>query len=333
MPSRRSTLAVVCSIALAFPRSVGAQAMDKTRRIGILANGTNPAFEVLLETMRNEIGRLGYVEGPNVSYDFRHANGRLEHHPELAADLVRSKVDLIVTSGGPASAAASKATASIPIVFAIVADPVAIKLVSSMQRPGGNVTGVTNYDPEQFPRQIALLKEVLPRLSRIAFLSEDGLPGADDSGMIPDERRAFAAARAAGVEPQLVRIKGPKPDIEGALATIARERADALIVLEVPLVFREGKRIAELATTQRLPTLFPSSVTDAGALLFYGTSVFDNFARVPAMIDRIFKGTPAGEVPIEINARRRFVIDARTAQQLGIVVPEAVLARADKVIR
>jgi len=337
MSTRRSVLVrlvmgMTAGLGSSISSPLHAQVTAKMWRVGILANAATPGFEALLDGMRKELARLGYVEGQNIAYDFRHAGGQLDRMADLATELASSSVDIIVTSGGPASAAASKASSRIPVIFSIVADPVAIKLVTSMQRPGGNVTGVTNHDPEQATQQLSLLKEALPQLARVAILSEDGLPGADGSGMIPHERDYFSSASALGLKPQLVRIKGPTPDIEGALASAAKERADALILLEVPLAFRYGKQIAELATARRLPTLFPSSMSDNGATISYSTSVLENFARVPAMIDRIIKGTPVGEIPVEINSRRVLVVNVRTARQIGMPVPDAVLKRANRVI-
>ena len=334
MLARRSTLAVVLGLTWFLAPPCAAQSTATTLRVGFVSNNTNANFEAaVLGPMRKEFARLGYVDGQNISYDFRHVGGDLARHPELAADLVRSNVDLIVTAGGPASAAASKATSRIPIIFIIVADPVAIKLVDSMQRPGRNLTGITNDDPELAPRQLALLKEALPQLARVAILSEEGLPGADDSGLIPIERTHVAAAKSLGLQAQLVRLKGPTPDLVAAFAAMVKERADAVIVLEVPLALSSGGRIAEQAAAQRLPSLFPGSLPAAGGLFSYGTNVFDNFAYIPAMADRIFKGTPASEIPVVVNARRRLVANLRTAQQLGLTVPEAVLQRADQVIR
>ena len=332
MLTRRSALAVACSAALPFPFTAFAQA-QKTRRVAMVSNATNAFFESVLEAMRKQLGELGYVEDQDISYHFRHVSNQLAQHPELAAELVRSNPDLIVTVGGPATAAAAKATSVIPIVFILAAEPVSIGLIASAQRPGGNLTGVSNFDAEHAPQQMALLRDVMPQLARVAILGEDGLPGADASGMIPLERAHFAAARGAGLQPQLVRIKGPTPDYAAALSAMAKERADVLVALEVPLVLRDSKVIAERATEQKLATLFPASLGDAGALFAFGTSVFDNFAHVPPIIDRIFKGTPAGEVPVVFNTRRMLVANLGTAQRVGVTVPEAVLGRATRVIR
>lgn len=333
MGTRRNVLGQIATgSAWLVARPLHAQVTGSMKRVGILANAATPAFDALLANMRGELSRLGYVEGQNVAYEFRHAGGQLDRMAELAADLVRSNVDVIVTSGGPASAAARRATSRIPVIFSIVADPVAIGLVASMQRPGANVTGVTNHDPEQATQQLSLLKEVLPRIARVAMFSEDGLPGADGSGMIPHERDYVGAARSLGLRPQLIRMKGPTPDVEAALATATMEQAEAVVLLEVPLAFREARRIAELTTARRLPTIYPSSLGDAGAVIAYSTSVLDNFARVPAMIDRIFKGTPVGEVPVEVNARRVLIVNAKSARQIGLTLPDAVLRRADRVV-
>jgi putative ABC transport system substrate-binding protein len=325
-------MGMTAGLACSINSPLHAQMTGRVWRVGILANAVTPGTEALLDSMRKGLARLGYVEGQNIAYEFRHAGGQLERMASLATDLASSNVDIIVTSGGPASSAASTATSRIPVIFSIVADPVAIKLVDSMQRPGGNVTGITNHDPAQATQQFSLLKEALPQLARVAILGEDGLPGADGSGMVPLERDYFSAARALGLQPQLIRIKGPTPDLEEVLAAASRERADALILLEVPLAFRYGKQIAEVATARRLPTLFPSSLSDSGATISYSTSVLENWTRVPAMIDRIVKGTPVGEIPVEVNSGRVLVVNARTARQVGMAVPDAILKRADRVI-
>ncbi|MDM0106574.1 ABC transporter substrate-binding protein [Variovorax sp. J22R24] len=292
-----------------------------------------PLIEQYLGIVRQEFAKLGYVDGKSIAFDIRFARGDLAKHPEFAADLVKDNVDAILTFGGPASAAAKNATSTIPIVFSVVTDPVALKLAASMQKPGGNVTGFTNLDPGQAASQIELLKEAIPSVTRIAILSEEGLPGADSNGLVPIERDNSGAAQARGLHAQVIRIKGPMPDYDGAFATMLKDNLQALIVLEVPQQIGNRKRIADLATKQKLPTVFPGGLSDAGGLLTYGTTVGDTYAGMPAVVDKILKGTPPGEIPVGVISRRELIVNATTAAEIGVAIPQPILSRADKVIR
>ena len=307
-----------------------AQQTTKIPRIGIMVNG-GPG--PVVEALKNDFAQLGYVEGQTIAFEPRYAQGQLGRHPELAADLVRLDVDAILTLGGPAARAAKDATAKIPIVFSIVTDPIALGLVASMDRPGGNVTGLTNLDPQQAARQMELLKEVFPALKRIAILSDADIPGADASGLAPIERSNVAAARALGLEPQVIKLKGPTPDFDGAFAAMKSEGAEAVLVLEVPVTLVHGKRIAERATAQRLPTMFPGGQKSADGVIAYGTTVADTWPRLPIIADRILKGARPGDIPVEAISRRQLIINLKTAREAGASIPAGVLARADEVIR
>jgi putative ABC transport system substrate-binding protein len=316
-------------IALSCGTSV-AQQTTKIPRIGIMVNG-GPG--PVVEALKKDFAKLGYVEGQTIAFEPRYAQGQLGRHPELAADLVRLDVDAILTLGGPAARAAKDATAKIPIVFSIVTDPIALGLVASMDRPGGNVTGLTNLDPQQAARQMELLKEVFPALKRIAILSDADIPGADASGLAPIERSNVAAARALGLEPQVIKLKGPTPDFDGAFAAMKSEGAEAVLVLEVPVTLVHGKLIAERATAQRLPTMFPGGQKSADGVIAYGTTVADTWPRLPIIADRILKGARPGDIPVEAISRRQLIINLKTAREAGVSIPAGVLARADEVIR
>ena len=307
-----------------------AQQTTKIPRIGIMVNG-GPG--PVVEALKKDFAKLGYVEGQTIAFEPRYAQGQLGRHPELAADLVRLDVDAILTLGGPAARAAKDATSKIPIVFSIVTDPIALGLVASMDRPGGNVTGLTNLDPQQAARQMELLKEVFPALKRIAILSDADIPGADASGLAPIERSNVAAARALGLEPQVIKVKGPTPDFDGAFAAMKSEGAEAVLVLEVPVTLVHGKRIAERATAQRLPTMFPGGQKSADGVIAYGTTVADTWPRMPIIADRILKGARPGDIPVEAISRRQLIINLKTAREAGVSIPAGVLARADEVIR
>jgi putative ABC transport system substrate-binding protein len=241
-------------------------------------------------------------------------------------------VDLILTFGGPATAAAKHATAAIPIVFLLVADPVAIGVATSIERPGSNATGVTNHDPRQPRKQFELLKEVLPALTRVTILSDADIPGGDASGLAPIERANVAAARGLRLEPQVFKVKGPNPDLEDVVAAVQGEGAEALLVLEVPVPIAHRKRIAELAAGRGIPTMFPGGLGDAGGLITDGTSVLDGLPRLPAIADKVLKGAKPADIPIEVIRRPALAINLATARQIDVTIPAAVLQRADTII-
>lgn len=301
----------------------------KVWRIGFMTNGVRgPDFDGL----RNGFARLGYAEGQSIIFEPRFAEHQLDRHPSLADDLVRLDVDLILTFGGQATFAAKKTTATIPIVFLLVADPVAIGVAASLERPGSNATGVTNHDPEQATNQFALLKEVFPELTRVAILSDADIPGAGAGGLAPIERVNDDAARAHGLRPQVFKVRGPNPDFADVFAAMERERAEALLMLEVPAPMLHRKRVAELAAGRRLPTIFPGSAADAGGLISYGTSVFDGLPRLPVIADKVLRGANPADLPIEVISRRVLVISLVTARAIGMGIPPRVLQRADNII-
>lgn len=300
-------------------------------RIGVLLNGSAPNNPATA-SLRSGLAQLGYVEGKTVLIEDRYAEGRLERMPALAAELVGLGVDVIATYGGPASSAALRATKTVPIVFAIVADPVALGFATTLERPGGNATGSTNDDPRQARLQLALLKEVLPKLQRIVILSDRDIPGADASGLAPIDRAAVAAAQELGLQSRVLQLRGPSPDLEAAFQAAAAEQADALLVLEVPVTLNHRKRIGELAVAQKLPSMGPAAYSDAGSLISYGTNVVDTWPAVPGTIDKILKGARPGDLPVHVVTRRELVVNARTARSIGLTLPGELLQRADRVI-
>ena len=301
----------------------------KVWRVGFMTNGGQGPE---LDGLRNGFAALGYVEGQNITFAPRFAEHQSDRHPSFAEELVRHDVDLILTFGGPATFAAKKATATIPIVFVLVADPVAIGVAASLDRPGANATGVTNHDPEQPTSQFALLKEVFPELTRVTILSDADIPGADGGGLAPIERINADAARAHRLRPQVCKVRGPHPDLEDVFAAMEKGRAEALLVLEVPAPMFHRKRVAELATARRLPTIFPGSVADAGGLITYGTSVFDGLRRLPVIADKVLRGAKPENLPIEVVSRRVLVLNLATARAIGVGIPPRVLQRADNII-
>ena len=333
MNTKRLTLATLAALATALTigsaQAQQAQQAAKVYRVGALFNRVpGPEFEVL----KTELARLGYVEGTNIVFEPRFAEGKLDRLPGFAAELVAINVDVIATYGGPPTAAARKATTTIPIVAQLVADPVAIGAAATLARPGGNVTGSTNHDPQRATRQLAILKEVFPKLARAAFLSDADIPGADASGFAPLERENIAAAEAMNIRPQTLKLRGPTPDLAVALDSVVAEKADVIVVMEVPVTILTQGRIVELATARRIPTMFWGGISDAGVLMSYGTSRLDTFKRMPLIVDKILKGAKPADTPFEIVTRQEFIVNLKVARELGVTIPPEVLKRADRVI-
>ncbi|SDC66372.1 putative ABC transport system substrate-binding protein [Cupriavidus sp. YR651] len=336
---RRTMLAGAAALTVGLTLAEGvshAQQASRVFRVGVLVNGgasvegkPNPQVEGL----RSGLAQLGYLEGKSVVYEARFPDGQLDRLPGLAVELVGIGVDVIATFGGPSTNAARRATTTVPIVAALVADPVAIGVAATLERPGSNVTGATNNDPELASRQLAILKAILPKLARVAILSDSDIPGADASGLAPIERSNVAAARAAGLTPQVLKIRGPKPDLETAFRAMTAEGAEVLVVLEVPATIRDRKRIAELATKQRLPTMFWGGASDSGCLLSYGTSFTASFPPLPGIIDKILKGARPAETPFAVISQRELSINLKTAGELGLTLPGELISRADLVIK
>jgi putative tryptophan/tyrosine transport system substrate-binding protein len=322
-----AVLALVASVAT-FPGGISqAQQAASVYRVRALFSRTpGPDFEMLKEGL----ARLGYVEGTNVVFEARFAEGKLDRLPGFAAELVARNVDVIATYGGPPTDAARKASTTIPIVAALVADPVAIGAAATLARPGGNVTGVTNHDPERAKRQLAILKEVFPKLARVAFLSDADIPGADANGFAPLDRDNNAAAAAMNIRPQTLKLRGPTPDLAVALDSVVSEKVEALVVMEVPVAILNRGRIAELATARRIPTMFWGGASDG--LMSYGTTIADTYPRMPLVVDKVLKGAKPADTPFEEITRRQFVVNLKVAHELGVTIPPEVLKRADRVI-
>jgi putative tryptophan/tyrosine transport system substrate-binding protein len=302
----------------------------KTYRVGVLINRALPNPQT--DSLRAGMAQLGYVEGTHVVYEIRAADGQLDRLPGLAAELVSQGVDVIVTYCGPPTAAARNATKTIPIVFTLVADPVAIGVAATLARPGGNLTGVTTSDADLPALQMALLKQLMPSLARVAILTDADIPGADASGWAPIDRSNAAAARAAGMTPQLLKVRGPQPDLDTAFTAMTSDAAQALVVLEVPAVFAMAKTVAEGATARRLPTMVWGGEGGAGAVMSYGTSLVATYPRMAVYVDRILQGAKPADTAIEVVAKHQLVINLKTARELGLTVPTELLKRADRVV-
>jgi putative ABC transport system substrate-binding protein len=314
--------------ALAAPIAAEAQAPAKVPRIGFLTPLSPTDNAHLLEAFRQGLRELGYVEGQNIAIEYRFGEGRPERLPPLAAELVRLKVDVIVATSPPAPEAAKQATSTIPIVFAVTADPVAEGLVASIARPGGNITGLTSISPELVGKQLELLKEVAPKISRVAVLQNPSNLG--HPFMLP---QAEGAARALEVQLHILPARTP-PEIEAAFAAMRRQRAGGVLVLRDGLFLAQRTQIAALAAKGRLPAVYGHrEVAEAGGLMAYGASVPLMYRRAATYVDKILKGARPADLPVEQPTRFELVINLKTAKALGLTIPQSVLVRADQVIR
>jgi ABC-type uncharacterized transport system substrate-binding protein len=270
---------------------------------------------------------LGYVEGETVIFEARGADGGSKRLATLATELVRLKVDVIVTSGSSAAQAARQATATIPVVTAS-GNPLELGLVASLARPGGNLTGVQTLSVELSPKRLEVARDVVPGASRLAILGD-----AESAVSLAGVRQTQVAAQPLGVQLHAVNVRRPD-ELDGALSGITRERSAILIVTPSPMFFGERRRLAELAVKHRLPTVFASAeYVEAGGLLAYGADLADGFRKAPAYVDKILKGARPGDLPLDQATKLRLVVNLRTARALGLAIPQSVLARAEEIIQ
>jgi putative ABC transport system substrate-binding protein len=293
-------------------------------RIGILSTA-NPRSAPFYQAFEQRLRALGYVEGQNIAFEYRDAEGKLERLPGLAADLVRLKVNVIVAATDAAKRAATKATTTVPIlIVGINYDPVALGYVASLARPGANITGVFFLFSELTAKRFELLKEMLPTINRVAVMSD--LFAADQLKTVE------AANRSIGLTLQKLELRNP-PDLEGAFKIAMRSKAEALFALETPLIFRARKEIAQLALKNRLPTSFAfREYVDAGGLVAYGANFSNMFRRVAEYTDKILKGAKPADLPVEQPTEFELVINLKTAKALGLTIPPSLLLRADQII-
>jgi putative ABC transport system substrate-binding protein len=321
-------LSVVATLILASVYLAEAQQPGKIPRIGFLSP-FSPGPDPRVEAFRQGLRDLGYMEGQNITIEYRWADGRFEQLPDLVAELVRLKVDVVVAAVTQASLAAKKATGTIPIVMVAVSDPVGSGLVASLARPGTNITGTSSMTAEVVGKQLELLKETLPKISRVAALWNPANP----VFQAIQRRETEVAARALGVQLHILEARGPD-EIDRAFAAMAKERTKALLVLGDPVFYSHRKRIADLAAKHRLPTVSGTrEYVEAGGLMAYGTSFSDMYRRAAYYVDKILKGTKPADLPVEQPMKFELVINLKTAKQIGLTIPQSVLYRADKVIR
>jgi putative ABC transport system substrate-binding protein len=310
--------------------TAAAQPKEKLPRVGYLNPGSpsDRLSQRRLEAFRQGLRDLGYVDGRNIVIESRWAEGQYDRYPALAADLVRSKVDVIVAQSGAATQAAQQATRTIPIVMSLVNDPVGSGLVASLAHPGGNVTGLTIMSPDLVGKQLQLLKEVVPAVSRVAVLRHP-----DNPASTAQSREAEVAARALGVRLQILEARGPH-EIDSAFAAMTRERAGALLIIPDVVFQIHRRQIAELAAERHLPSMYGGTTgyAEAGGLLDYGPNPLELKRRAATFVDKLLKGAKPGDLPVEQPTNFQLVINLTTAKAIGLTIPPSVLQRADQML-
>jgi putative ABC transport system substrate-binding protein len=323
----KTTVLTVCAVLLGLSSS--AQAQPTTiPRIGFLIASSPSAIAPRMDAFQEGLHELGYVEGKNVFIERRYADGKSDHLPALAAELVGLKVDVIVSSGPTATRPAKGATSTIPIVMTFDDDPVGSGFVASLARPGGNITGLSTLSPELSGKQLELLKEIVPKLSRVAVIGTSARQGTAQA-----LNEMELAAGTFKVKLQFLDVQNPK-DIETAFRATSKGRADALLVLQSPVFNSHRAEIADLAIKRRLPATYPRrEFVEDGGLMFYGVNVLDLDRRAATYVDKILKGTKPADLPVEQPKKFEFIINLKAAKQIGLTIPPNVLVRADKVIK
>jgi putative ABC transport system substrate-binding protein len=326
---RKPVLSILFVVVLLAVGAIAeAQQPAKITRIGYLDAVSLSVNAARVEAFRQSLRKLGYVEGKSIFIEWRSADGKLDRLPALAAELVHLKVDIIVTGGRSATRAAKEATSTIPIVMTQDSDPVANGFVASLARPGGNITGLSTLAPELSGKQLELMKEIIPKLSRVAVFGSSTSPGNAQS-----LREVELAARAFKVQLQYLDVLDPK-DIETAFRAASNGRADGVLVLQTPLLTSHRTQVVDLAVKSRLPAIYyRSEFVDEGGLMSYSTSLTDLNRRATTYVDKILKGTKPADLPVEQPTKFELVINLKTAKQIGVTIPQKVLARADKVIK
>jgi len=325
-------LSLIAFVLVVAGAVVDAQQAGKILRIGYLDNSTASGSAVRLKEFRQELGKLGWIEGKNLIIEYRFAEQKLERLPELAADLVRLKVDLIVTSGGPTPFVAKKATSTIPIVMTNSVDPVGAGLIASLARPGGNVTGNSGLSPELNTKRLEILKDAIPRLSRVGYLRtpEASISIIGDLQM----KELRPAALALKLKLEVIETQPDAKGLESAFKTAKQKQVGAIMTLAGSRFFAERKRIVELAVKYRLPAIYPQKeYVDEGGLMSYGVDSTDQFRRAAVYVDKILKGAKPADLPVQQATKFEFVINLKSAKQIGLTIPVRVLERANQVIK
>jgi putative ABC transport system substrate-binding protein len=329
--NRRTAIRQLATLFLTTASLAEAQQAGKIFRIGFLDGSTAAGIAVLLDAFRQELRKLGWIEGKNITIEYRFAENKgPERLPELAADLVGLKVDLIVVTGGAPALAAKNATTSIPIVTATVGDPVTTGLVASLARPGGNVTGFSSLAPELITKRLEILKDAVPKLARVGLLWLSGGGIAQDLQL----KELRAAAVALKLKLDEIETQRDAKGLESAFKTAKQKQVGAIMTTTNRSIFAERKRIVELAVKYRLPAIyFQKEFVDEGGLMSYGVDFDDLFRKTAHYVDKILKGTKPADLPVQQAMKFEFIISLKAAKQIGVTIPYELLARANKVIQ
>ena len=320
-----SILAVVLTLCEARTE---AQQPGKTFRIGFLDSSTSSGSAVLLEAFRQELSKLGWIEGKNIAFEYRFAEQKLDRLPELTTELVRLKVDLIVVSETSVALAAKSTTSTIPIVMTTVGDPVGAGLIASLARPGGNVTGLSSLSIELGTKRLEILKDAIPKLARVGLVT---LPS---PGTLLQLKELRPAAMALKLKLEEIETQSDAKGFESAFQTAKQKKVDAIMTTSSRRFFAERKRIVELAGKYRLPAIyFQKEFVDEGGLMSYGADVDDLYRRAAVYVDKILKGAKPADLPVQQATKFEFVINLKAAKQIGLTIPVRVLERANKVIK
>ena len=328
---KKITSLALCALLFALSYPAAAQQPKKVPRIGYLSNNDPARESTRLEAIRLALRELGYIEGQNIAIEYRYAEGKFDRFPELAGELVRLKVDIIVVSGGTRLIQAAKnASKTIPIVMTGGGgDPVEFGLIESLARPGGNVTGITNLGSELGGKRLELLKESVPKLARVAVLYDPATPGPSREV----KEHLPVSARALGLTVRSWEVRDAD-DFDRVFAALNKQRPDGLYVLTSPLMRSNAKRIADFALKSRLPSVYENrEAVEAGGLMYYAADVADSYRRVAYYVDRILKGAKPADLPVEQPTKFELVINLKTAKQISLTIPPDVLARASRLIK
>jgi putative ABC transport system substrate-binding protein len=329
--TKETILLALCSLLLAPCPPVDAQQAGKVSHIGFLDRSTASGNEVLIEVFRRELGKLGWVEGKNIAIESRFADQKSERLPGLAAELVRLKVDVIVTGGSGPTYYAQQATATIPIVMAQDPDPVGNGLIASLARPGGNVTGLASLSSELATKRLEILRDAVGKLVRVGYLqtAERGLPRGTST-----LKEIRAAAPALGVKLEEINVQFDAKGLESAFQIARQKQVGAIMISAAPPFFGERKRMVELAGKYRLPAIYgQKEFVDEGGLMSYGADTTDLFRRAAVYVDKILKGAKPADLPVQQATKFEFVINLKAAKQIGLTIPVRVLERANQVIK
>jgi putative ABC transport system substrate-binding protein len=323
-------LFLAATLSLFFVNITQAQQTGKVARIGFLDASTASGSAVLLDAFRQKLSKLGWIDGKNITIEYRFAEQRLDRLPELAAELVRLKVDLIVATGRAPALAAKSATITIPIVMTSFPDPVAAGVVASLARPGGNVTGMSNLAPELNSKRLEILKDAVPKLARVGFLQQAGSPVPGDLPL----KDLRAAAPVLKLKLEEIRAEANAKGLESAFRTAKQKQIGAIAIGGGRTFFAERKRIAELAVKYRLPAIYPNKeFVVEGGLMSYGVDSVDLYLLAAVYVDKILKGAKPGDLPVQQATKFEFVINLKAAKQIGLTIPPEVLARANQVMK